>query len=178
MTPTTRRGPGAARLSPQGLAVLNACAGSHLRLAQGEGASGHGGCMYVADLVRLAPGRRAVARASVSRTLRRLWRAGWVELVNAHGYSLTACHADVKVDLQAAERDPEGTFARAAAAQGFFPFLTPEEFLEHLRGSVERLTRSQLVKVVQITSAGRERLSSRQREVNRKPRSPGVAHPT
>lgn len=107
MPPTTRRGRGAARLSPEGLAVLHACAGV-------------GGSMYVADLVRLAPGRRAVARASLPRTLRRLWRAGWVELVNAYGYSLTARYADVDADLQAAERDPDGTYARDAAARGSF----------------------------------------------------------
>ena len=61
----THRGQRPARLSPEGFSVLRACAD-------------RGGCIYVADLVRMAPGRLAVARASLSRTLRRLWRAGWV----------------------------------------------------------------------------------------------------
>ena len=115
--------------------------------------------MSVADLVRFIPGRRAVVRASLSRTLRRLWRGGWVELVNAYGYSLTARRAAADANVQAAEHDPEGTFARAEAAPGFFPFGTPAEYLVYLRAHADQVTHGQPVDFVQITPTGRERLT-------------------
>jgi hypothetical protein len=152
----------ASRLSPEGLAVLHACAASSRHWNSDD--SGVGGCMFVADLVRLAPGRRAVVRASLSRTLRRLWHAGWVELFNAWGYSLTARHADADAQLQEYERDPDATYAQAAAAPGFFPYVTPEEYLVSLRERALQLKRGRPVHVVQITSAGRERLTARRRD--------------
>jgi hypothetical protein len=78
-------------------AVLQACDASPRCLAHCEhDADGSGGCLLVADLLRQTPGRRAVVKASLSRTLRRLWRAGCVELVNAWGYSLRQMHADAR----------------------------------------------------------------------------------
>jgi DNA-binding MarR family transcriptional regulator len=44
-----------------------------------------GGSLHVAALVRRHGGSLAVARASTSRALRRLWRAGLVELFDKHG---------------------------------------------------------------------------------------------
>ena len=93
----------AGRLSPEGLAVLNACAISPVRQCYGNAADDELGCMYVSELVRLSPARLAVARASLSRTLRRLWRAGCVELINQNGSSLTAWHAAIAADLHDAE---------------------------------------------------------------------------
>jgi hypothetical protein len=88
-----------------------------------------------------------VARASLSRTLRRLWRAGWVELVNAWGTSLTERHA--------------------AAAPGLMLYATPEAYLVYLRERAARLTHGRPVHLVQIMDAGRERLTAPQWEVNR-----------
>lgn len=123
--------------------------------------------MYVSELVRLAPGRPAVARASVSRTLRRLWRQGWIELASASGYSLSAKHGNAAAELQAAERDPAGTYADAAGRGGFFIFATPEDYLADLRDRARRFVRGQRMCFVQITTSGRQRLTARRRSVNR-----------
>ena len=123
---------GAVRLSPAGRAVLRACAASPKHF---DATSSAGGCLNVADLVRVAPGSRTVARASLSRTLRRLWRAGWIELINGNGYSLTAQHAHADAALLAAERDPEGAYARAATAGGLFVFASPAEYLAYSAGT-------------------------------------------
>jgi hypothetical protein len=56
-----------------------------------------GGLASVADLVRLHGGSVPVARASVSRALRRLWRAGRVDLF-ARGRSLGDSDRGVHVD--------------------------------------------------------------------------------
>lgn len=44
-----------------------------------------GGSLRVSELVRRHAGAVAVARASTSRSLRRLWRAGLVDLFEKHG---------------------------------------------------------------------------------------------
>lgn len=157
----TGPGRGTVRLSSQGFAVLQVCAASPLRLQESEcDAGGVGGAMYVAELIRLAPGRPAVARASVSRTLRRLWCHGWIELASVSGWSLTAKHADADAELQAAERDPEGTYATAKAYGGLFLWQSPAEYLAYLRRRATQRVHRQRMAYAQITSAGRERLTS------------------
>jgi hypothetical protein len=159
-----------ARLSARGVAVLIACAASRLRYAQATDCDlgGSGGLLSFNELLRLAPARPTVARASLSRTLRRLWRRGLIELITEHGHTLSAKYANAAVALQTAEKDPEGTYALAEWHGGFFPYETPTEYLEHLRYSVRQRILGQRMHYVQITSAGRERLSSRRRDVNRK----------
>lgn len=156
------------RLSRAGLAVLRACVASAGHLESDD--SGLGGCLYIAklsNLLKSMPGRPEVARASLSRTLRRLWRAGWVELLGDCGRSLTRIYADAAADLQAAERDPAGTYARAAAQPGIFLWQSPEEYLAHLRRTAAWLPRQRRMTIVQITSAGRQRLTLNRGAVNR-----------
>jgi hypothetical protein len=150
--------------SRAGYAVLHACAVSPEHC---EATGSVGGCLYVADLVQQTPGRPGVARASLSRTLRRLWRAGLIELFDRSGYSLTQRHADADAELQAVERDPEVAFARACVDGGFFPFDTPKEYVTDLRARTARLKRGLVMHIVQITSAGRERLTPMNSPVNR-----------
>lgn len=170
----------APRLSAQGLAILRACAASPHRLRDATcDAGGTGGAIYFEELLHEMPARSAAAKASLSRTLRRLWRAGWVELLKSGG-SLTGAYAAVaadaataRADLQAAERDPERAFATAKAYGGFFPFRTPEVYLAYVRAHVLRCAsgepRRSPTRAVQITHAGRERLSACRRAVNRCP---------
>jgi hypothetical protein len=159
----------AGRLSAQGVAVLVVCAASRLRYSKAIDCDpgGTGGLLSFSELLRLAPGRRTVARASLSRTLRRLWRHGLVELITEHGHTLKAKCANVAAALQAAEEDPDGTYAVVKARGGFFPYGTAAEYLKHLRYSARQAVVGLRMHYVQITSAGRERLTGRRRDVNR-----------
>ena len=67
-------------------------------------------------------------------------------------------YAAVEADLEAAERDPEDTYARTAATRSFFPFSTSDDYLRYLRRDAARERRGLHAHVVQITRAGRERL--------------------
>jgi hypothetical protein len=166
-----------AKLSPQGRAILERCAQSSLRLRVNGGAD-IAGCLYIRDLMRLRQGSRNVVKASVSRSLRRLWRAGWVELLSEHGSSLTNHHANAAADLEAAERDPEGVYARARAVggPGLFLWATPQEYLSYLHSRADELMRGRRMALVYITNAGRQRLT----EINLKltaRRDPGERSP-
>lgn len=121
-----------------------------------------------------AHGSAASTRASLSRTLRRLWRAGLVELTNDWGRTLTDYYAAIDEELAAQERDPEAAFAAVlaaiAGAPGFFPYETAEEYLASERRRIARLRRGKPMRAVCLTPQGRElvqRLTVRRREVNR-----------
>ncbi len=149
------------RLSASGLAVLEACLGRD--------------AVSIDELVRRSPRRQAVARASLSRTLRRLWRAGLVELLNDWGDTLTEYYAAIDNKLAAQERDPDAAFAVVLdavrrGAPGFFPYTTAADWIEDQRRAAAKLKRSKPTRTVCLTAQGRElveRLISRRREVNR-----------
>ena len=115
-----------------------------------------------------------IARASLSRTLRRLWRTGLVELTNDWGWALTEHYAAVDEQLAAHERDPDAVFANQLAAiargvPGFFPFATAGEYLAFARRSAAKRKRGKPMRYVSLTPQGRdlvERLITRRREVN------------
>jgi hypothetical protein len=112
-------------ISTQGLAVLGAVR---------QAANGQLPIPAVLRAVHRAGTRPAVARASLSRTLRRLWRAGLVELVDEAGRTLTGevhqrqrwaalARAEPEAAYQAyvARRRAEGTplaYRTAAARRG------------------------------------------------------------
>ena len=78
------------------------------------------------ELLRPGHGSTASTRASLSRTLRRLWRAGLVELTNDYGWILTDRYAEPDTELAQHEADPEAAYARELAAivargSGLFP---------------------------------------------------------
>lgn len=155
-----------ARLSRQGLAVLEV-------LAQQPACRFP--ISYLLGQFLSAHGSAASTRASLSRTLRRLWRAGLVELLNERGWTLTECYAAIDEELAAHERDPDAAFAAVLAAiadgpPGFFPYATAEEYLESERRRAAALRRGIPMHAVCLTPQGRdlvERLIARRREVNR-----------
>jgi len=156
--------------------ILRALEQSSLRLTCSEGVDpeGSGGVLRVFELLRLHPGRPLVARASLSRSLRRLHRAGDIELFNLDGWALSDKQALAALTLAEAERDPEGAFANAVAAAqspayvgGFF-YTTAAEYLDDLRREARARVRHQPMHYIQITPAGRQRLISSRREINRK----------
>jgi hypothetical protein len=153
------------RVSAPGVAVLEAC---------------WNGAVSINSLVRHSSQRRLVARASISRTLRRLWRAGLIELANDWNHTLTQHYAAIDAKLAAHVADPEGTFAATAETimrhveQGgrwFWPFTTAPEYLAWAqRKAGEDRRRACHMRYVRITPAGRdylERLTLIRTEVNR-----------
>ena len=131
-----------------------------------------GGTIAVARLVNRSGGSLNVARASVSRTLRRLRLRGLVELENDYGYTLTQRLAVVNEDLAQHERDPEAAYRLAQEAGGFFPFDDAAEYLKWHRFDAEKRKRHCRIQRVRLTPQGFEmarRLTPRGREVNRPP---------
>lgn len=115
------------------------------------------------ELLRPGHGSRASTRASLSRTLRRLWRAGLVELKNDWGWTLTERHAELDTQLTQHEADPEAAYARELAAiergaPGFFPYDSPAEYLEHKRWWNVHLKRYMRNSVVELTARGQEQI--------------------
>ncbi len=107
-------------VSPEMRSVLKACIdASPVRQGFGEERQIlHYHCVPVRRLVdqRVREGASVgVARASVSRTLRRLFKRGLVDLQNNYGNSFTERLADLDRQLTEHERDPEG--ARGSAPQ-------------------------------------------------------------
>src|SRR4051812_24325151 len=89
------------RLSAQGRVVLEA-------LARED--SGRLWAVDLLDALRRPATADGVTRASLSRTLRRLWRASLVELMNADGVTLTS-EATRMAELAAAVRSaPDATY--------------------------------------------------------------------
>jgi hypothetical protein len=101
-----------------------------------------GGSMQVTALVRRHAGSVAVARASTSRTLRRLWHTGHVELHDKRGGSLTAMKArgmngayitsvtltpsGVTAIHRAMEVNGSGTDARGMGMSAHIPVAAPQ----------------------------------------------------
>jgi DNA-binding MarR family transcriptional regulator len=154
------------RLSAAGVVVLEALAL--------EALAGRDG-LPIHTLEGFTHGHRsqASARASLSRTLRRLWRQGYVELENNYGRTLTSVHAALDAELARHEADPLAAYeekraALAAGAPMFFPFASPAEWLEGHRQQIERLRRPGLrCTFARLTPKGAERLSSHRPRVNR-----------
>lgn len=135
---------------------LNARAGELVRLIAAATAG-----VLVRDLVSLqvrAGRSQAVARASLSRTLRRLWRAGLVELYGRSG-SLSAKQQEARERLVRFEADPLGSYqsyrAWARAARIADGYGSPEAFLVAKRRQVKTAPRLRVVRVT-VTTLGRD----------------------
>ncbi len=96
-----------------------------------------------------------VARASLSRTLRRLWKAGLIELYDARS-SLSQHFCAAQRKLAESEADPEAAYRRALELLGdeFFHYESVAEFLETQRHRLNDVPRGFYVKHVQITEPG------------------------
>ncbi len=135
---------------------FNARTGQILRLANVAAAG-----VRVRDLVSLevrAGRSQAVARASLSRTLRRLWRVGLVELHGRFG-SLSAKQREARERMFRFEADPqsgyEGYRAWARAIGICDCYGSAEAFLAAKRAQANALPRLWVVRVA-ATTLGRE----------------------
>lgn len=113
--------------------------------------------VLVRDLVRLQvlAGRpQAVARASLSRTLRRLWRAGLVELHGRSG-TLGAKQEEARERLVRFEADPQGGYQRYRAwarASGMADrYGSAEAFLAAKRAQADAVPALRVVRVTATT---------------------------
>ena len=124
-------------------------------------------CMAISrlvDLLQPAHGSLASTRASVSRSLRRLWRAGLVELENNRRQTLTEQLAVLDAVLAAHEADPEAEYARVLEG---VPHRWPavltrgsaEGYLAYRRQTVAREKRSIRSAVVVLTAQRQEFLT-------------------
>lgn len=86
---------------------------------------------FVAEQCQSPHGSRASARASLSRTLRRLHRDKLIELATASCTTFATYHADIDRQLAQVERDPEAAFRRAVAKGAFEE--SPEDYLRTAR---------------------------------------------
>jgi hypothetical protein len=114
-----------------------------------------------------------VIRASLSRTLRRLWRIGYLELFGAWGNSATETHEREHERalgrLEAARADPAGEYARAVAMIGedWDWWKSPEAYLAFCESRVSRppsirVTYVALTKAgIAVNSVGRSEVSTR-----------------
>lgn len=114
--------------------------------------------MPVSSLVRRSTRSINGARASLSRTLRRLWRRGIVELENDYGYTLTRQIEAIETTLAKQEQDPENVYRKARAQGGFFPFADATEYLESCRVGTQSRKRHRRIQWVRLTNKGREAL--------------------
>ncbi|MGH9311709.1 MAG: hypothetical protein ACRD1S_00795 [Vicinamibacterales bacterium] len=89
-----------------------------------------GGAIPVARLVPRSTVSVSVARASLSRTLRRLRLKGLLELEDAYGRTMAQRIAAGDAALAKHEADPDAAFEQARTAPGFFPFTTAAEYLD------------------------------------------------
>lgn len=141
-------------LSSQGRAVLQALAAAP------------DGLLATADVlqrVRRPGASSAVTRASVSRTLRRLWTAGVVELADGARRTLTAEAARLEHFCAAAQREPEAAYraylnrrrvdgqpdAYRSASRYAAAWRQAAQQMPHLR-----------VRAVQLTASGRQAVNS------------------
>jgi hypothetical protein len=139
------------RLSVEQVAVLTACAREDVLVP-------------VTSLVwrRVRAGTPLpIARASLSRTLRRLWRQGLVELEGAYqGSTLTARLAYINEELAAIEADPEAAYAplrETCQRVAFYP-KTAADYLAFKRRLAPERRQHYPVKFVCSTEQGRARL--------------------
>lgn len=148
--PAAGRPAALAAVSPQGLAVLGALQ---------EAAHGQLPITAVLRAVHRAGTRAPVARASLSRTLRRLWRAGLVELVAEASRSLTGEVQHQQRCAALARSAPEASYqayvARCRAEGTPLEYFTAVEYVEAWRVSAE-LRPSLRVQHVVLTERGRK----------------------
>jgi DNA-binding MarR family transcriptional regulator len=157
-------------VSPQGLAILRILAGAKPRTVRcREHINIYPAGVEMQELfAALAPFTvsRNVARASISRTLRRLWALGLVEL-HHHPWacadtSLSAKQREARRRLAEAEADPEGVY------QGYVAWIARKwhdrygsaaAFVEAKRKQASRPERGYYVRFIEITDKGRQRLT-------------------
>jgi hypothetical protein len=147
-------------LSRQGRQVLEALA---------QPADGRREIWRLVKLLRPSHGSAASTKASLSRTLRRLWQAGYVELEGGWArVTLTEKQAAADAQLARLEAGYEAEYEVVRARHlkgdgtcGFFPFNTAADYLEHQRWTLTRHfgTRHQRHTAASLTPAGRERVS-------------------
>jgi hypothetical protein len=147
------------RLSPAMREILTSCASA-------------GGAVLCSELVAQRVRRgdaQSVVRASLSRTLRRLWRLGLVEL--SDGFRTATGGRDQALEqLQRVRRDPAGAYAAyqrrigrlaafTAARRGRAippvrdPYGSPESFLDAAERETHRFPRLRVLRVA-LTAAG------------------------
>ena len=149
-------------VSAQGLAVLETLSQQPLdRLA----------IRCLVDLLRPAHGSLASTRASVSRTLHRLWRSGLVELENTEGHTLTERLAALDAELAEHEANPEAEYEEAleAVSRGVPVFLargSADGLLENHRREVAREKRHLRRTAAVLTPQGQELLTVDVKAVN------------
>jgi len=135
------------RLSAQGRTILQALDAAPEEL------------VWMADLVELIARpqtRRGVTRASLSRTLRRLWRAGLVELLD-DWTTLSARDEQARAKLAALEADPAAAYARhqefwQSCGEPQYIAASVEDYMALRRANARPSMR---VRMVRITAAGR-----------------------
>ena len=126
------------------------------------------------DLLRAGHGSSNSTRASLSRTLRRLRRDGFVELTNDWNpdRTLTERHAKLDTELAQHEADPEADYASLLAkiACGTVPALydrgSSAAHLEHTRRQIESQKRHLRNNTVVLTAGGLELLTVDREAVN------------
>jgi hypothetical protein len=120
----------------------------------------YGGTASIKRLVGRSQRSRSVARPSVSRTLRRLWVRGLVELEDEYGRTLTQHLADIDGDLRTHQRDPELAFEAARRAPGFCPFANSGDYLAWYLAQRERRRRNHKMCRARLTQKARQILSA------------------
>ena len=152
------------KLSPAMRSVLKACIDAP-PVTQGSEEQRqilHYHCVPVRRLVdkRVREGASVgVARASISRTLHRLFKRGLVDLQNNYGNSFTERLADRDRQLTEHERDPEAAYQRQVdaikrGAPGFFPFTNADGYLAWTRRHVARRRSEMRATWIQATDDG------------------------
>lgn len=157
-------------LSPHGLGVLRVLVATEAREARPwlylRGRT-EGGLEMADLLAALYPPSSivslSVARASLSRTLRRLWTAGLVELYSSPhrstGTGLSRKHLEAQKYLAEVEADPDGHYQRFRRDfADYDTYGSVAAFVEERRRRANRIYRGFYVRYVQITDLGRRRL--------------------
>ena len=101
----------------------------------------------------------SVARASLSRTLRRLWSAGLVELESTRGKTFSELRQDSKDRAERARRDPAGFYqgyCKWVSTVGGRPIVASADEWLALKQRQARRPPTGRVRVVILTEAGRD----------------------
>jgi hypothetical protein len=158
------------RLSRQGRDVLEALA---------QRADGRLDIWRLVKRLQPRHGSQASTRASLSRTLRRLWRAGLVELEHAGGLTLREMHVACDAELARFNVDPEadyaGTLAKIASGRipALFAHASAAAYFAERRRYITGQTCHMRAQFAVLTAAGRERMAldtAADRTVNKQPR--------
>ena len=112
----------------------------------------------VLDRVRLPATALPVAHASLSRSLRRLWSAGLVELTTRDGETLTAKASARREVLAFVQASPETAYhayrERLAQSNVRGAFGSPSAYVAYFRARARQVPHAR-IHVVQLTPAGR-----------------------